>query len=62
MSREKLDAMINLSRSVVVTPEQREDQRRSFAYGNAKFENPRISRSSIDKAASELASKDAKKK
>jgi hypothetical protein len=34
-----------------MTPEQREQQRRSFAYGNTKIENDLITREMIEEAA-----------
>ena len=37
-----------------MTEEQREEQRRSFAYGNAAFENPNITREMIDEAADRI--------
>jgi hypothetical protein len=37
-----------------MTEAQREEQRRSFAYGNVAIENPRITRAMIDAAAAEL--------
>ena len=36
-------------------PEQREQQRRSFAYGNAAFENELITREMIDREAEKLS-------
>lgn len=56
-----LEQMIEAARSVVMTPEQREKQRRSFAYGNSKIENERITRRSINRAAEKLAGTDGKK-
>lgn len=38
-------------RSLNMTPEQREEQRRSFAFGNANLDNPAITREMIDDAA-----------
>jgi hypothetical protein len=49
-----LDALIEKARGVKMSPEQREEQRRSFAYGNSKIENQRITRSSIDQEAQKL--------
>ena len=52
------DAMKELlerARAVRPSPEQREEQRRSFAYGNTAFENPRITREMIDREAEKLA-------
>ena len=39
-----------------MTDEEREEQRRSFAFGNVSLSNPRITREDIDRAADELAS------
>jgi hypothetical protein len=39
---------------------EREAQRRSFAYGNTKIENPRITRRTVDQQAEILKSKRAK--
>ena len=38
-----------------MTPEEREEQRRSFAYGNAALSNPNITREMVDDAAERLA-------
>lgn len=46
-----LDELIALARKIEMTPEQAEEQRRSFAYGNCKIENDRITREMIDRAA-----------
>ena len=50
MSNE-LEDLIEKSKSVGMTPEEREEQRRSFAYGNSKIENDRITREIIDQEA-----------
>jgi hypothetical protein len=49
-----LDDLINASKQVTPTPQQREEQRRSFAYGNTKIENPRITRETVDQEAEAL--------
>jgi hypothetical protein len=36
------------------TDEEREQQRRSFAYGNTNIENPRITREMVDEEAERL--------
>jgi hypothetical protein len=46
---------------VTPTPEHREEQRRSFAYGNTAFENDRITREMVDQQAEKLADDDAKR-
>jgi len=43
-----------------MTAEEREEQRRSFAYGNTKIENPQITRQLIDQEADKLASENGK--
>lgn len=52
---EKLIALLKRARSVTMTKEQREKQRRSFAYGNTKIENERITREMVDEQADTLA-------
>lgn len=49
-----LDALLDEARSEEMTAEEMERQRRSFAYGNSKFENERISRQSIETEAERL--------
>ena len=49
-----LDQLIEAARTAEFTADQREEQRRSFAYGNTKIENPRITRETIDEQAAEL--------
>lgn len=53
MSRE-LKMLLEKAKLVTMTGEQKEAQRRSFAYGNAKIENPRITRQTVDQEAEEL--------
>ncbi len=47
----KLAALIERARKVRVTGEQREKQRRSFAYGNTKIENDLITREMVEERA-----------
>jgi hypothetical protein len=49
-----LDQLIEAAKTAEFTADQREEQRRSFAYGNTKIENPRITRQTIDEQAAEL--------
>ena len=39
-----LPDLLEAAKKVVPTPEEKEQQRRSFAYGNVAIENPRITR------------------
>jgi len=48
---EDLRKLLEAARSVPFSPEQREEQRQSFAYGNAKIENARITRETVDAQA-----------
>lgn len=52
-----LSKLIEMSRSVRVSSEQQEEQRRSFAFGNTALENPRITREIVDEQAERLARK-----
>lgn len=49
-----LDNLLEAAKDVVLTPEEKEQQRRSFAYGNTAIENPRITREMVDRAADSL--------
>ena len=49
-----LQDSLEATRNVILTPEEKEQQRRSFAYGNTVIENPRITREMIDRAADAL--------
>ena len=51
---EELKGLLDKARLTKMTSEQREEQRRSFAYGNSKIENERITRETIDREADSL--------
>lgn len=53
MSKE-LELLLEVSRKRETTPAEQEAQRRSFAYGNTHFENERITRETVDRAAEAL--------
>jgi hypothetical protein len=50
-----LTKLLEAAKTAKTTPEHREEQRRSFAYGNTAFENDRITREMIDLQAEKLA-------
>jgi hypothetical protein len=50
-----VEQLVVLTRGLEMTPEEREAQRRSFAFGNANIDNPNVTRAMIDRAADELA-------
>ena len=49
-----LNYLIEKAKGVTMAREQVSEQRRSFAYGNSAFENPRITRAMIDEEAKKL--------
>jgi hypothetical protein len=51
-----LQKLTELARTVEMTPQEREAQRQSFAYGSALIENENITRESIRRAAEEISS------
>ena len=51
---DKLSALIEKARSVRMSTRESEQQRRSFAYGNTKIENERITREMVDERAEAL--------
>jgi hypothetical protein len=51
---DKLSTLIEKARSVKMSRKDWEEQRRSFAYGNTKIENDRITRQMIDQEAEAL--------
>jgi hypothetical protein len=50
-----LELLIEAARSAAPSPQQQEEQRRSFAYGNTAFENSLITREMIDEQAEAIA-------
>ena len=57
----ELERLIEVAKRIKPTPEHREEQRRSFAYGNTAFENPRITREMINRQAEKLAADDKRR-
>lgn len=51
-----LSQLIEMAKAVRVTAADREEQRRSFAFGNTAFENRGITRAIIDRAAEDVQS------
>lgn len=52
---DSLDKLLERARRIPMTSDQAEAQRRSFAYGNAKIENDRVTRKMVDDAADRMA-------
>jgi hypothetical protein len=53
----ELQELLEAAKTIVVSEEQKEEQRRSFAFGNTNIENPRITRETVDKEAEALKRK-----
>jgi hypothetical protein len=51
--------LIERARGIVMSEADREEQRRSFAFGNTALENPRITRDLIDREAETLRQRGA---
>jgi hypothetical protein len=51
---ESLKRLMALADKVQMTSEDREKQRRSFAYGSARIENDLVTREMVDEAAEKL--------
>ena len=51
---DNLKELLEKAKRVKVSPEQKEEQRRSFAYGNTNIENSLITRETVDQAAEQL--------
>ncbi len=51
---EELKKLVEAAKRVRMTGDEQEEQRRSFAYGNAGLENDRITRKMVDEQAEKL--------
>ena len=54
MSDSEFQILLEHAKRVTMTPEHKEAQRRSFAFGNANIENEAITREMVDKAAESI--------
>lgn len=54
---DQLKLLIERAKSVPMSNAEREEQRRSFAYGNTTIENGQITRELVDQEAERLRSK-----
>jgi hypothetical protein len=50
----ELEKLLAAAKKHALTPAEKEEQRRSFAYGNTKIENARITREMVDQEAERL--------
>jgi len=59
MTEEKtrsLEELLELAKTVEMTEEQKEEQRRDWVYGNTKLSNPAITRELVDEVADKMPS------
>jgi hypothetical protein len=49
-----LEKLIDAARGKTMSNDEKEAQRRSFAYGNAHIENDRVTRQMVDEAADKI--------
>jgi hypothetical protein len=54
MMTKELQELLEAAKKIEMTAEQKEEQRRSFVFGNTNIENPRITRETVNKAAEAL--------
>lgn len=57
MTATELQMLLDAAKKLDFSPEQKEEQRRSFAFGNTNIENPRITRQTVDQEAEALKEK-----
>jgi hypothetical protein len=50
----RLQELLDEAKKNTLTSQEKEEQRRSFAYGNTKIENSRITREMVDQEAESL--------
>jgi hypothetical protein len=53
---ESISRLIEMAKAVKVTEAQKEEQRRSFVYGNTAFENVNVTREMVDHQAETMKS------
>jgi hypothetical protein len=51
MTKNSLSQLVELARAVRLDDNQKDEQRRSFVYGNTAMENDRITRTMVDVAS-----------
>ena len=51
MNGDEIEKLLEKARQAVMSDAEKEAQRRSFAYGNSKIENPDITREIVDAEA-----------
>ena len=54
MTKTELAALLEKAKRITMSPGEREEQRRSFAYGNANIENEAVTRDVIEEVANKM--------
>lgn len=62
MTQQDIAALVDRARHIKMTAAEKEEQRRSFAYGNANIENSAVTREIVDNVADEMNSSDPGKR
>jgi hypothetical protein len=57
MTAPELQKLLDAAKNCELSPYQKEEQRRSFAFGNTNIENPRITRDTVNQEAESLKEK-----
>ena len=57
MTDRELQQLLDAAKNLEITPEQKEEQRRSFAFGNTNIENARVTRETVNEEAEALKEK-----
>jgi len=55
MSTSDLENLVERARQIEMTRSEKEEQRKSFAYGNANIENDAVTREVVELAAAQIA-------
>ena len=55
MPEQEFAKLVESARKVQMTPGEQEEQRRSFAWGNANIENASVTKAVVDEVADRLA-------
>lgn len=53
----EMHQLLEEARKIIMSDSDKEEQRRSFAYGSAKIENDDVTRDMVDRAAERLGQK-----
>ncbi len=55
MTKAEINVLLEKAKRITMSPAEREEQRRSFAYGNANIENEAVTRDVIEEVADQMS-------